>query len=154
RAILGLLWLARAEVDFAEIEQSRVVLRVDGNGAPQILKSAVPVAKAHAALRTLVERGSKSRIDLQGASIRDLCFRIFAVLEVGIALIDEFLLANVGVAKTARKQKRKGQETTAGDCELGPMAHEGDPCWAGNFHEEYRLAYTRATGCNLLSLGW
>jgi hypothetical protein len=75
----------------------------------QHLESAVPVSQALITKSALVKCVDVTGVDLQRTRIGDLRFRIFAVLEEGVALRDEFLFANVGIPGTGR-QKNDGEE--------------------------------------------
>jgi hypothetical protein len=96
--------VAAAQIDLAQMKLRIHVIGSEFYGPTKHLESAVPVSQALITKRALVKCVDVTGVDLKRTRVRDLRFGIFAFLEEGVALRDEFLFANVGIPGTGRQK--------------------------------------------------
>src|SRR5208283_1086783 len=82
-----------------------VIAWIDIDGAREFLNGAAGVSEFERSFSEFVMSLGKARVDLQRIGILDGRFAVFAFVKIAVATLQEFLLADVGIARAPGKQR-------------------------------------------------
>ena len=86
------------------------VLRLEINGAGELLEGRRPTALPEEALGAFVVRLDEARVDLQGTAVRDVGLGVLTFLEIEVALPQELQFAHIGIKRAASHEGGQEQE--------------------------------------------
>ena len=86
------------------------VLRLEINGAGELLEGRRPTALPEEALGAFVVRLDEPRVDLQGTAVRDVGLGVLTFLEIEVALLQELQFAHMGIKRAASHKGGQEQE--------------------------------------------
>ena len=107
--IFRFLLLAASQLQLAEIELGFPILGLKSNSPLQFLVGCGPTTHLDLSLRQLVVGFGRAWVSLHGSAVGNHRFRIFALIEIVIAALEEFLSlrARVCVASGEKEKRRE-----------------------------------------------